>query len=172
MHKAPCISPAFMSRHGSPSWKCFITPWHIKNEHCERSNPAYSRVFSIGVNGKVQKIPFFTKFLATVCFFTPKFPDKTHFFTCIQKIGIKIELLAQSAFFGINFFGKSEYGFIKNLSSCWNMTCARNTLYFSGIYESPRPAKLEMLCHSLAYKEQALWAINSRVFPRIFDRRE
>ena len=52
------------------------------------------------------------------------------------------------------------------------MTYAWSTLYFSGIYESPRPAKLEMLCHSLAYKERALWAIKSGVVPRIFNRRE
>ena len=51
-------------------------------------------------------------------------------------------------------------------------TYAQSPLYFSGIYESPRLAKLEMLYHSLTYKERALWAIKSGVFPRIFNRRE
>ena len=134
MHKAPCISPAFMSRHGSPSWKCFITPWHIKNEHCERSNPAYSRVFSIGVNGKVQKIPFFTKFLATVCFFTPTFPDKTRFFACFQKIGIKIELLAQSASFGINFLAKANIVLLKICQHAKNDICTKHTVFLRHLW--------------------------------------
>ena len=118
MHETPCISSAFMSRHSPPSLKCFVTHGHIKNKHCERSIPAYSRVFSIGVNRKVKKIPFFTKFPATVCLFTPKFPYKTHFFACFQKTGIKIEQLAQSASSGTNFMANTNIVLLKNLASC------------------------------------------------------
>ena len=129
MHEAHCISPAFMSRHGPPSLKCFVTHWHIKNEHCERSNPAYSRVFSISVNGKVQKIPFFTKFPATVCLFTPKFPYKTHFFACFQKTGIKIELLAQSASSGTNFVAKANIGLLKIWHHAKNDICMKHPVF-------------------------------------------
>ena len=83
MHEAPCISLAFLSRHGSPSLICFFTYQQSKIEHCERSNMAYFRVFSNGVTEKMKKKPFLTKFLNPVCFFELVFPSKTGFCACI-----------------------------------------------------------------------------------------
>ena len=136
MHEAPCISPAFVSCHGPPSLKCFVTHWHIKNEQCERSNPAYSRVFSIGVNGKVQKIPFFTKFLATVCFFTLIFPNSTHFCACLRITILKIELSAQSASLHTNFCNNSEYSFIRKIiekKSYFSCSSSLNVMVAGGL---------------------------------------
>ena len=74
---------------------------------------AYFRVFLIGVTEKMKKIPFLTKFLATVCFFTLVFYIKTRFCACIWKIGIKIELLAQSASFWDSFEAKANISWLK-----------------------------------------------------------
>ena len=113
MHEAPCISLAFLSRHCSPSLKCFFTYKQSKIEHCEQSNMAFFRVILIGVREKMKKIPFLTKFLATVCFFTFIFSMKTRFCACIRKIGIKSELLAQPASFWGNFVAKANISWLK-----------------------------------------------------------
>ena len=63
----------------------------------------------------MQKIPFWTKFLATVCFFTLIFPNSTHFCACFRITSLKIELSAQSASLHTNFCNNSEYSFIRKI---------------------------------------------------------
>ena len=119
----------------------------------------------------MKKKPFLTKFLNPVRFFTLVFPSKTGFCACIKKVGIKIELLAKSASFLNNLMAKTNIGWLK-ISGKLKTTYAWSILYFSGIYESPWLAKLEMLLHSPTIKKRALWAIKYGVFPRIFDWRD